>query len=99
MLLEKAREQTILDQVVNARATDGTGISPVFLAAQEGHLEIVELLVEAGALVDTYFINDACYEESPIDLGMFRFRIDILCSCRLRLTSRNLVKHTISVAT
>jgi len=71
MLLEKAREQTILDQVVNARATDGTGISPVFLAAQEGHMEIVELLVEAGALVDTYFINDACYEESPIDLARY----------------------------
>ena len=71
ILLEKAKEKDILEEVVNARATDGTGISPVFLGAQEGHLEIVERLVDAGAVVDTHFINDEADGENQMDLGKF----------------------------
>jgi hypothetical protein len=39
----------IIEQQANINALDNSGIPPLFLAMKEGHLEIVELLIEFGA--------------------------------------------------
>ena len=50
--MKEALKRNILEEVVNARAADGSGITPVFLCAQEGHYELLEMLVDAGANID-----------------------------------------------
>jgi ankyrin len=43
------RVQTFLRQGVSPQAADARGVTPVFLAAKNGHRDVVALLLEQGA--------------------------------------------------
>ena len=46
------------------------GASPLYLASQEGHDGIVEMLLQAGATVDLQTKVEDCYYDSTVTCGV-----------------------------
>mmetsp|Transcript_40549 Transcript_40549/g.79853 ORF Transcript_40549/g.79853 Transcript_40549/m.79853 type:complete len:584 (-) Transcript_40549:82-1833(-) len=54
----RVRDLIAAGAAVNQTATNGYGVTPLFVAAHEGHAEVVSLLLEGGADVNQAMTND-----------------------------------------